>query len=390
MFKIGVGLFAVAFAAFATASAVSAISTRQAPETALSVWPLNGAAAARVASEEMRRLRIAKSKQEPETVGLVMPNESAAHLAKRSLVTLPLNPDAFRVLAMASNTDDQTRINTVEAASRLSRRDLLTQLYIIGHWAEQGDFTQALDNYDALLRRRTPARDLAGQLLARSMADGALTAKIAGLLRDDPMWKSLLFYHLQREEPSWDSFIALHRELADTNVIPIEVSSEFARRLVGRGLVEDALTVARIAADVDLEPSRQFSDKAFEVEPPFPGTWTITAPEDISFVPLFGGGVAIQLSRNTSGVIAERIVALRPGRYRARLRFATQAPTGRRVEQIPRAALACADAQASRRESSTLLVEKDCVYQRLSIVIDESAPVEADYEVNSIEIFSDG
>ena len=379
---IGIAAAAAAIASLA-ATASQAVAKRD-PQVALALWPANGDAAMRLAAQEMRAARLARMADGSGAAAYAVRNPRAEQLARRSLRHRALNPEALEILALSQTLKDDRRLAILRAANRLSRRELITQLFIIDYWARAGDSRRALDNYDALLRRRTPARDLAGRMLAQGVADPALRQDIVGLLRQSPPWASLLYYHLAREPGNAAGFVQLHRLLRGEGLIPIASSEEFAQRLLDRNDVEQAAAISELAAGMTFAPQAGVQDTAFDVEPAFPGNWTVVDPTDTSLFPLAGGGAILNQARNRAGTVAYRLVSLTPGRYTTSLTMNPASARALATDERPQARLSCAGAPLADEGEQILQIGADCPYQRLAIYLPESSALDTEVELTSI------
>ena len=126
------------------AQALSSVSTRAAPEQAVSLFPANGLARERLAFIEF-------------TVGVTDPEDAskaaqaASNSARAAMRTVALAPKAHAILAMAAS-DDDTRREILEIASRLNRRDLTLQSLILQEHIAEADYPATIATLDQLLR----------------------------------------------------------------------------------------------------------------------------------------------------------------------------------------------------------------------------------------------
>lgn len=384
-------LVALALASASFAATYSTIIERRDPHTALAIWESNGKASARLADRAMRTSLKAQQTKEITKDQIDKIEAEAARLARKSVSALPLNPTAFRVLAYDTKLSRQKKVEMLEAASALSRRDTLTQIGLIEAAALSGNTARALEHYDALLRRRSGFRDAAGRGLAQAVADPELVEPIADLLRRSPPWSSLLYYYLLREPGSWDGFISLHESLQGTDQIPEDVSASFARTLVDAGRVDSAVKVASLAKAQPLRASRGLSDKAFRIEPQFPGSWIVFDEATAALTPLKGGGAMLSLSGGSVGPIAARLVRLQPGNYVARITTENSSNESDDLNEPVEltVALSCGDPRQTSNRTATLSVNGTCRYQWLTIYSAQPAAFDSDVFLTSITVQSD-
>ncbi len=314
----GTALAAVMFMA-----ATSSVVERQAPELAALMFPMNASAKARVA--EAQFTRGANARMDDPAAG-TRDLDRARATARRSLTDHPLNPRALRILALADPQSPGTQA-LLMAGNRQSRRDTLTQAYLIEFAAKDGEIGQAMDHYDAVLRRRSAYRDPAGRNLAVALSLPGVLEEVADQLPQAPSWESLLYFYVLRTPESHSSFIELHKMLDATSTIPADISAQFSNALVEQSRFDEALEIAAMAAPAPMERRAFLQETDFRTAPQsgdalpaiWPGQW-ITPKDTAAFLqPIHGGGALINLPSGASGLIAYRIVALEPGTYAAKV-----------------------------------------------------------------------
>ena len=286
----------------------------------------------------------------------------------------------------------------LEAGDRLSRRDTLTQIYLIEYAARAGKIERAMDHYDIVLRRRGAFRDQAGRNLALGLSDPEILGEVARQLAEKPSWSSLLFYYAVRTPEGFDGFLDLHRMTAGDDVIPAETSAAFAGALVSKGRIGDAVEVARIVdADSALARTRGLTETDFATAPQveglangtWPGLWSVRDQATAFLQPLAGGGALASLSSGANGVIARRLVALEPGSYSVRIALASQedqGPTMGRSRTEIDSGLSCADGTAPSRGEANFTVTDDCRYQWLAVSLPKTQLRAGDIVIDEIAI----
>ena len=391
----GATLAAVMFLA-----AASSVVESKAPDLAISLFPMNAGAQARIAEAEFAKganARIAEPASGTREL------ERAAAIARQSLANLPLNPRALRILALSDPQSPGTQ-SLLRAGHSQSRRDTLTQVYLIEFAAQAGEIGQAMDHYDAVLRRRSAYRDPAGRNLAAALTLPGVLEEVAGQLPEAPSWESLLYFYVLRTPESFASFVKLHRMLAGTDTIPSQVSAQFANTLVERGQIDEAFEIAELAGPRPLPRRTALVETAFDTPPPpgdalpaiWPGQWITPEDADAFLQPIHGGGALINLSSGASGILAFRLVALEPGDYAA---FVTITPDenadmgAKAAAAAPpiEARLSCAVPQtgtgrAAQHSRANFTVGGDCPYQWLTLALPQTQTRAEDIFVDAVTI----
>lgn len=367
------------------AAALSAAIEQGSPQLAARIMPLNGSAKGRLADVSFVLARLAQEDGDRARADRHM--RRARVLASQALESVPLNPKALRILAL-SGGDPGKKVDILYASNGQSRRDPLTQIMLIEQAARRGRIGEALTHYDALLRRDTGYRDIAGRQLALATADPRLASEVARLLRKEPPWRSLFYYYATREPQAFDGFISIHRSLQKTGEIPLETSAAFAATLVKAGRIEDALNIARMRNAAVLETANSLTERAFALEPSFPGTWLVAGNSAISMQPLREGGALLGLSRGSAGEVARRLTALAPGRYRVSV--VTEIPedpyASNQSEPILRGNITCVGSEGEVSGENTFAVTAGCPYQWLSIYLPESSRLDSEVYISMIKV----
>ncbi|MEP3422616.1 MAG: hypothetical protein ABJN35_12830 [Erythrobacter sp.] len=383
-----IGLGGIALSAAMFMATASTVTQRQAPELAVALFPINADARARVAEADFTRGANARI----ENLGSGTPElERAAAMARRSLESLPLNPRALRILALA-DPESAITLPLLEASHRQSRRDTLTQAYLIEFAAKRGEIGQAMEHYDAVLRRRSAYRDSAGRNLAVALTLPGVLEEVAEQLPEGPSWESLLYFYALRTPESHDSFLDLHRVIGAGDTIPSDISAQFAAALINAGRFDDAVEIAGIAAPTPLVRVNELRESEFETASPsttdldatWPGQWIIPDEAEAFLQPIQGGGALITLPSGADGVVAYRLIALEQGQYRASLSI-DPAPSGAAPISVR---LVCATDAGVPTDSgdASIIVGDDCQYQWLILTLPQSQTRAEDVFVDAISI----
>ncbi len=377
-----IGTAGVVLAIVLFLASASSVTQRRDPGIALELMPINSIALVRAAEVDFAAGSNART--ENPAAGR---NElaRAEAMARRSLAGQPLNPRALRILAL-SDPQSATTQTLLEAGNAQSRRDTLTQIYLIEFAANRGEIGVAMDHYDAVLRRRSTYRDPAGRNLAAALALPGVLDEVAEQLLEKPSWESLLYFYVLQTPESYQSFMQLHRMLADTDTIPTDISAQFAQALAAQGQFDNAIEIARFASSEPLSRSTALVENSFTIEPQLPGSWIVPDSADAFLQSINGGGGLLSLSSGATGILAYRLIALERGNYAASIDVtAEEGVTMRRAVPVE-ARLSCAKNANVTPGSQTIAVTDDCRFQWLTIYLTETQSRAGDIFIDSITI----
>ena len=157
--------------------AVSGIARSKAPDRALAFVPWEGNALANKADMQLLS-------------GQKIPAKSIAATARTALRNSPLNAKAVRLLAVSAALEgdvDKTR-KLVHASARLTRRDPLTQVFLIEEAVGQGDLKKAMFHYDLALRTSSIAPQILYPRLLKVIEHSDGRAALKPYLRSGEQW----------------------------------------------------------------------------------------------------------------------------------------------------------------------------------------------------------
>ncbi len=385
-------------------ASASAVTQRGSPEIAATLFPMNAQAQVRIAEVDFAAGLNARTQNAADGDEQLSRAEA---MARKSLAAQPLNPRALRILALA-DPESATTQALLNAGDAQSRRDTLTQIYLIEFAAQQGEIGAAMQHYDTVLRRRNAYRDAAGRNLATALAAPEVLDEVTEQLVASPSWESLLYFYAVQTPESFPSFLELHRRLADTDTIPLETSAQFAGALANEGLFDEAVEVAALTADrsgnAPLARADALNETAFATEPAFPGTWSVPESSSAYLQPISGGGAILTLPSGTTGLLAYRLTALTPGEYAAAIaievdedgqdsRTSRTSPASRSAEAIE-ARLSCAnrppESLSAEPGDRTLTIAdatiRGCRYQYLALYLTETQTRGGDVFLDAITV----
>lgn len=238
-----------------------------------------------------------------------------------SLVDAPLNPGAYRVLALAKgqrgeNPDEVRRL--MQVSERLSRRDLAVQLWLIEDAVVRNDLNDALVHYDRAL---SVYPDVSAQLfpiMAGALDAEQVTAGLAPYLRAWRPWiPAFLEFAVNNAADPTDVLLLLRRSAirpTDPKIRPYE--RLLLAQLVVKGRYEEAHDLANAMVGSEARRLSQIGFSRVSTDPDLqPFSWTLGAEGGIDVRPTADSGLEISVAPSTKGVAGSRVVYIRPGRH---------------------------------------------------------------------------
>ena len=153
------------------------------PERALGWWPDHPQALLVLAERQLTQGKLAESRAN----------------ARRLLAHEPLQGAAFRLLAEAADRegrrDEAWRLYLI--AEKRAPRDLQTRAWLTQRYLERGDFAQALEQVDRILRMAPQRARSINPVLAQLAQDPAFAEALAAKLRQGPPWRAGLLNSLR-------------------------------------------------------------------------------------------------------------------------------------------------------------------------------------------------
>ena len=260
--------------------------------------------------------RILVEKQSPEVLA------RAAALSKTAIITDPTNAVAIRILGFAQPEPKQSPYFIY--ANRLSKRDLITQLWLIENEVGKGNARGALVHYDAALRTSEYAPSILYPILSSATADPELAPEIAKALAKKPDWAIPFLYEAVNSAPSPERLVSIFETVKKSGtVLPAQLTAVLTARTL-RDYRFDLLRRAYfVGGGRDAAIGRGVSNGEFGREPQnLPFDWSFTADEKI-----FAGRSAadtnpndyrltVQASDGVAGEAVRQLLLLKPGQYR--------------------------------------------------------------------------
>ncbi|RGP41814.1 hypothetical protein BPTFM16_02123 [Altererythrobacter insulae] len=202
--------------------AVSAVSTRSAPELAVSVFPANGHA--------RERLAFATFTGQVETPDQIeAAAQAASSMALDALRSDPLAPKAQAILAIAAE-DRERRRAILDVAALLNRRDISLQGVLLEQHVSGNDYDSAIATLDQILRVHPEQSSQFFPLLSSTLSTDETIPLFAEMLDGSSPWHGRFLRFASRQRQTLPNFAKL-RPLIETEEDLID------RRLIF-GLVE--------------------------------------------------------------------------------------------------------------------------------------------------------
>lgn len=218
-------------------------------------------------------------------------------------------------------------------ARQLSRRDLLTNIWLIEDAAAREDVAGALNQYDIALRTSRMAPSILFPVLDRALADERLIVPIGEKLSSGQPWVPTFVEYVAKEgkqpRPLAQALLSRPDSLSR---LPDSLKSALLNKLVDSGSLDIAEKFYAGLSGTSAARPAQSSIRNASFEPG--GKWP---PFDWSLIvsPDYGAdiagrdqGLAIFAANEASGTVAKQLIGLRPGRYELQSDALIQAAAG--------------------------------------------------------------
>ena len=202
---IWASLVGVVLALALGAQALSVVSTKAAPELAVSLFPANGEAREELAFKVFSG-GVEKPEDAPEAA------QAASDLARMAIQSDPLSAKAYAILAIAQPDDAQQR-QVVEAATRINRRDLSVQGLALQHHLAESDYRKTIDTLDQILRVHPKYSAEFFPVLAQALAEEATIPEFARMLDGSSPWHGKFLTYAVRQQDVLPNLAVLRQEI---------------------------------------------------------------------------------------------------------------------------------------------------------------------------------
>jgi hypothetical protein len=288
-----------------------------APSTALRLWPGHALALSRLADARIASLPQAVSSAQRGQVAL------AAQDAARALQRNPTLPAPARILAMQAGLrgDQRQADRLLQYSERLSRRDILTQLWLLERRVTANDVGGALSHFGIALQVEPGTQDLLFPVLSSALSQADLRQPIAGLVHRGDSWRSeFLYYVAAHADPASGGTLFLMLARLGTPPAPAHLQGLIERLVAGGNFAGAARLYALVDRQWRLGDAGAELDGTFERSvdlPPF--GWEFNQnnaargprPDQPS-----NNALQVNLPQSGEDWAAHRLLVLPPGHYR--------------------------------------------------------------------------
>lgn len=305
----------LALAWFSFAAAMTNITHRRAPETALRFTPGDPVALAVQADRRFAAKGV-------NAIG----DAEIARAARDSLAGLALNPVALRLIGLNATAGKTYAAGSraMRAGNSTSRRDVTTQFWLIEEAVARNDIAGALSHYDNVLRVEPGSQQLLFPVLTAALEDKALWKPMARYVAEPAPWLGdFARYAIRnsRQPMQLARFFASGGGLPKTDVFA-SLETELLKRIARTGSAGDMAAYYRSLAGADPAALSSADFTGATTEPRFaPVTWELFSAPGVSGAFLRDEtGEAIRLhvtmDASASGLLAHKSILVRPGGYR--------------------------------------------------------------------------
>ncbi len=298
----------VAVLGYGTVSFTLAGALKQNAKLAYALAPYDGRASARLAGISSA----------PGAVTLDRRHDD--DLARKALRQDPVNVPAAVVLGLNAQLRGDVAMarRAFAYAERLSRRDLITQLWGIEEAVKRNDISDAVHHYDVVLRVKPEMREVLFPVLAAASTEGPVQTKLVRTLTLKPSWGEEFINYMAAKGTDPQATAALFNRLTRSG---INASDTAKATLLNAFIANDRLEQAwSYYATIRTGVSRdRVRDPSFAKRPDVPTLFDWVAVED--------GGIASTLERGSfsfsapasiGGAMLQQFQLLPPGDYRFR------------------------------------------------------------------------
>jgi hypothetical protein len=247
-----------------------------------------------------------------------------AGAARRSIEAQALNPYAAKLLAgVLLARGDVNGMALFRVADRMTRRDLGVQLWLVEDAVRRDDISAALAHYDSALRVTASVAPTLFAILSEAIDDPRLWPAFRATIPPSSPWLGAFLRYAAKASRHPASIVGL---LAHYPSLPPRPEFDaFRHELIGQLIARNDFATARMfylaqpGADPTMLNSVSIGETA--ADPRYtPFSWRLfndNAVQSTFVSSSESGGLSIQvtLAEGSSGVIAQKMTLLPPGRY---------------------------------------------------------------------------
>lgn len=299
-------------------------------------------------------------------------------MARGALARDAGNVAALAALGLTSETPRQ-EASVFTAANRLSRRNLVTQMWMIEHAVARNDVPDVLRQYDIALRTSSAAPSVLFPILVSAVSDDTLRAEIARTLAHRPVWSGLYLQQLAQSGTDRHAIALLFADLKRRSVFTgVAADAALYDRLAEAQMFDDSWNVyaaGQRGAVRNALRNPVFADAPVAVTP---FDWQLSDTDTVSArseqVAEGRGQLVFSTTAGEGGQAARQMLVLTPGSYTLsidveRIEAADAAAPYLRVACLPANVELLRHAVALQgRGTARFTVPADCRAQALTLV----------------------
>lgn len=237
----------------------------------------------------------------------------------------PLDPAAVRNLGLLVDFQQgpDRAVPLLTLAERLSRRDTLTQLWLIEQASRSGDVRKTLRHYDLALRTEISVQAVLFGTLAGAMSEPEVARELVPLVRARPNW---LYAFVADTAEKGTNLATLERVISQAGGLPRTeefdaLQSRLVQRLVDLGSFDAARRLLGTMTREADEMGRTAGFTRASTDPRFaPFSWQMFSNADTgtAFEAADGGALVSRVIANApvQATVLRRLFNLQPGTYR--------------------------------------------------------------------------
>lgn len=259
--------------------------------------------------------------------------------AKMSLRLQPINAPALRTLALTRQAQGNSKnaMRLMQLSQRVSRRDILTQLWLMQDAVKRDDIHSAMGHIDTALTTHVEIGETVFPVLQDALADQRIVGELATFIRQDRQWLRafLSFANESNKNPE-----QLAKAVRLAGGLPaagdyrdFETDLIWSLSKAGKaGSIPSLLASLKRATPTDLSDGRMSSKTLDPRWGPF--SWTASSDPDVSSAINEDNQVAVRAAPMRTGMVLQRLLALREGQYRLDARARIESPEALPVIEI--------------------------------------------------------
>jgi hypothetical protein len=299
---VGIALFLVC-AAYSSKNSLQSYLREIDPKAAYSADPLDGLAAVNAFATELK-----------DNSQFIISSRDAAAV-RASLEYRPLNASLLTFYGLRAASIDQSGLASalMACADAVSRRDAISQLWMIEQKSSAGDVKAAVAHYNALLSVHPAMHATFLPVLVSAVAYPEVRVAIRPYLTPETRW-SAPFLDLASQRVEVGQYLNLVEPIAsrlrgDGYAVS---NTRVISRMLQSGLAGDAWKLfSRVGPNVDVGAFRAFAPSSANLDPKWqPLSWVLGQSDDISASVDGDGTIDVAVAPTARGLIASRDVAV--------------------------------------------------------------------------------